>query len=129
MKIETLKELVEKIDLVHDSERLTENAIQSIVKKEVLDLIDLYIKDNREPTIAAPFTFSKPFDQWTPIGGSIDNRVPYSTLCSCNPANGGSGICGCVMANKLVEPADFSGPYSSNSKVNYTYSKTPNTDE
>jgi hypothetical protein len=120
MKIETLKELVEKIDLVNDSERLTENAIQSIVKKEVLELIDLYIKDNLEPTIAKPFNFSRPIDQWTPIGGSIDNRVPWHTLCSCNPANGGSGICGCVTPNVLVEP---------NSKVNYTYSKTPNTNE
>jgi hypothetical protein len=129
MKIETLKELIERIDVVKSNEALSKNGIQDAVKEEVLNLIQLYIKDNLEPTVAAPFTFSKPFDQWTPIGGSIAYRVPYSTLCSCNPANGGSGICGCVMANKLVEPADFSGPYSSNSKVNYTYSKTPNTDE
>lgn len=32
------------------------------------------------------------------------DRVPYHTLCSCNPANGGSGLCGCTMANKLVDP-------------------------
>ena len=31
-------------------------------------------------------------------------KVPYGTLCSCNPANGGSGICGCIMANQLVDP-------------------------
>jgi hypothetical protein len=31
-------------------------------------------------------------------------KVPYGTLCSCNPANGGSGMCGCVMANQLVDP-------------------------
>ena len=31
-------------------------------------------------------------------------KVPYGTLCSCNPANGGSGICGCVMANQMVDP-------------------------
>ena len=29
-------------------------------------------------------------------------RVPYSEICPCNPKNGGSGICGCVMGNKLV---------------------------
>ena len=28
--------------------------------------------------------------------------IPYHELCSCNPKNGGSGICGCVMGNKLV---------------------------
>ena len=31
------------------------------------------------------------------------SKVPYSTLCSCNPANGGSGICGCIQGDKLVE--------------------------
>ena len=29
-------------------------------------------------------------------------EVPYHIICSCNPANGGSGICGCTMANKMV---------------------------
>jgi hypothetical protein len=27
----------------------------------------------------------------------------YSEICPCNPANGGSGICGCVMGNDLVD--------------------------
>ena len=31
------------------------------------------------------------------------DKVPYSELCSCNPRNGGSGICGCTMANQLVD--------------------------
>ena len=31
------------------------------------------------------------------------DQVPYSELCSCNPKNGGSGICGCTMANQLVD--------------------------
>jgi hypothetical protein len=28
--------------------------------------------------------------------------VPYWQTCSCSPLNGGSGICGCIMANKMV---------------------------
>lgn len=32
-----------------------------------------------------------------------DKKVPYNTLCSCNPANGGDGICGCTMGNKMVD--------------------------
>ena len=28
--------------------------------------------------------------------------IPYGEICSCNPKNGGSGICGCIMGNKLV---------------------------
>ena len=31
------------------------------------------------------------------------NKVPYSTICSCNPANGGNGICGCTIANTMVD--------------------------
>ena len=30
------------------------------------------------------------------------NMVPYSEICSCNPKNGGSGICGCIIGNTLV---------------------------
>ena len=32
----------------------------------------------------------------------MPDEVPYGELCSCNPKNGGSGICGCIMGNKLV---------------------------
>lgn len=31
------------------------------------------------------------------------DEVPYSQICSCHPSNGGSGICGCVMANRMVQ--------------------------
>lgn len=30
------------------------------------------------------------------------DEVPYGSICSCNPANGGSGICGCINGNKMV---------------------------
>ena len=33
-------------------------------------------------------------------------RVPFFETCSCNPINGGNGVCGCTMANKLVEVND-----------------------
>lgn len=33
-----------------------------------------------------------------------DGKVPYRNICSCNPANGGDGVCGCVMGNTLVDP-------------------------
>ena len=35
--------------------------------------------------------------------------VPYHEICSCNPKNGGSGICGCIMGNKLVPKSLFLG--------------------
>ena len=34
---------------------------------------------------------------------SVPNKVPYHTICICNPANGGNGICGCTIANNMVD--------------------------
>jgi hypothetical protein len=43
------------------------------------------------------------------------DEVPYGEICSCNPKNGGSGICGCVMGNRMVQ-----NPKKYNS-LNYSY--------
>ena len=29
------------------------------------------------------------------------DEVPYGQICSCNPSNGGSGMCGCIMGNQM----------------------------
>ena len=42
------------------------------------------------PALTFPFLTDEP------------DEVPYHSICSCNPKNGGSGICGCIMANKMV---------------------------
>lgn len=31
------------------------------------------------------------------------DEVPYGQICSCNPINGGSGMCGCIMGNQMVK--------------------------
>ena len=36
------------------------------------------------------------------LTSSEPDEVPYASICSCNPKNGGSGICGCIMCNKMV---------------------------
>jgi hypothetical protein len=33
---------------------------------------------------------------------NLPNEVPYSTICLCNPLNGGSGICECVIGDRMV---------------------------
>jgi hypothetical protein len=51
---------------------------------------------------------------------SNDEMVPYGTICGCNPANGGSGICGCIMGNKMV-PKDYntkSNLYTTTTELN-----------
>jgi hypothetical protein len=59
-------------------------------------------------------TFELAFQNPTPIGIDLQQHgkfpiytdsndlVPYSAICGCNPSKGGSGICGCTMANQLV---------------------------
>lgn len=43
---------------------------------------------------------------------SNEKLVPYNTICGCNPTNGGSGICGCIMGNKLVPRNSKSNIYT-----------------
>ena len=49
-----------------------------------------------------------------PVTPDVSNEklVPYNTICGCNPANGGSGICGCIMGNKLVPRNSKSNIYT-----------------
>ena len=53
----------------------------------------------------------------------IPDEVPYGSICGCNPANGGSGICGCINGNKMVPNPKIHG----NSKINLTNTYTTNT--
>ena len=45
--------------------------------------------------------FISTYNGW-PTPKSDNDLVPYHTICGCNPANGGSGICWCIMANQMV---------------------------
>ena len=49
------------------------------------------------------------------------DEVPYSEICSCSPNNGGSGFCGCVMGNRMVQ-----NPKKYNSST-FDYITTTNT--
>ena len=62
----------------------------------------------------------------TPNAPDVSNEklVPYNTICGCNPANGGSGICGCIMGNKLVPKVSKTNIYtttSDNMPFNWQY--------
>ena len=32
----------------------------------------------------------------------LPDKVPYHTICGCNPANGGNGICNCTRGNNIT---------------------------
>ena len=106
MKIETLRTLIgETFD--NDVLMVTMSNETTALLMKVMKLIDLYESDNDQPFIPTPG-----FRVET-IQGEPD-EVPYGTICPCNPENGGSGICGCVMGNKMVPNPKKYGAFTSN---------------
>jgi len=92
MTIETLKALIE----IEYSRCETYDEF----KKELDRLLDLYEKDNENLKVF-PYQVI-PTDE--------PDMVPYGELCSCNPKNGGDGICGCIMGNQMVpNPKKYPG--------------------
>jgi len=93
MTTETLKKLIEI-----EFERC---GTISQFKFEVMRLIDLYESDKQQPTSIPGYNGTI---LTNPCGTSpIPDEVPFSEICSCNPKNGGSGICGCVIGMEMVQ--------------------------
>lgn len=57
------------------------------------------------PTSPSNFPTPKtnPYNPFIGTGLTLNDKVMYSEICSCNPSNGGNGICGCVIGNKMVD--------------------------
>lgn len=113
MNIETLKKLIEV-----EFER---SETVSQFKAEVFRLIDLYGSESTPPFFTSNQPTNKP----------VDDKVPYFEICCCNPKNGGSGICGCVIGNKLVDRNSgkiktntTSAPYQGGTPYSWTYTNT-----
>lgn len=101
MTTQTLKELIEVE--YERSETLGD------FKDQVFRLIDLYESDKQ-------FIPSPNFV----IDYGIPDEVPYGEICSCNPKNGGNGICGCVMGNQMVKNPKKYGYPKTNISTNTT---------
>ena len=104
MNKETLKHLIE-----NEFQRCEDI---SEFKQEVFKLIDLY--ENDKPIVRTGFLSIK--------SNEDSELVPYGELCSCNPKNGGNGVCGCMIGNKLVPKKrgtiTTSGPTFNQTKTN-----------
>ena len=75
------------IQTVEQTKEEKEKMYNKLSKKELIEMLIEANRhlNNRQPTITYP------------------DQVPYNEICSCNPLNGGSGICGCTVANQLVD--------------------------
>jgi|688.fasta_scaffold2102592_2 hypothetical protein len=90
MKTQTLKQLIEM-----EFERSSDIAI---IKKQILKYIELYeneLDGDKKQEIL-------PLNPYTDRINQIPEPIHYDNYCACNTKNGGSGICGCTMANKEV---------------------------
>lgn len=100
MTLETLKQLIEvEFDRCETISQF---------KSEVFRLIDLYEKDKQPFTPTPGFIIDPLYKPWNieegkPIqsGFKIDYGTYYDK-CPCNPKNGGSGVCGCVMGDRTT---------------------------
>jgi hypothetical protein len=80
MKTETLKKLIQNVfDRTDDKEK---------IYNEIMTLITLYELDEPEPKF-----LNNKFNYKT-----YEN--PYFINCSCNPMNGGDGVCGCTLGGQ-----------------------------
>ena len=111
MKIETLRTLIK--DVINNDNLMAVMPGDTIaLQKKIMKVIDLYEDDNSEPT-PNPFIPTPGF-RVQEIPCDIPDEVPYGEICGCNPKNGGSGMCGCVMGNKMVPNPKKYGTRTSN---------------
>jgi hypothetical protein len=56
------------------------------------------------PQPANPFlkTPAQPYKQRSWIDEELDRRAKIAENCPCNPANGGSGMCGCTLTGPII---------------------------
>ena len=110
MKIETLKTLIE--DTVKNDNLMAVMPGDTLaLLKKINKVIDLYEADIDIKPISMPFDLT-----------GIPDEVPYGQICSCNPANGGSGMCGCTMGNTMVKnPLKYGSPLTN---LRYTTTDT-----
>ena len=78
-------------------EQSHEEQVMMYKKLSKKELINMLIEANRCLRNITPIIRSYPFEFKETL-----EKQPFHVTCSCNPDNGGSGICGCTMVNMMV---------------------------
>lgn len=102
--------------MIQIKEQTHDEMVRMYMKLTKKELVEMLIESNNNLNRVLknkPFT---PITQpYVDMGGGLPDKVPYGEICSCNPKNGGSGVCGCIMGNNMVpNPEKYGYP-----KVNY----------
>lgn len=70
-----------------------EEKVKMYNKLSKKELIEMLIEANNH-LVSRPLTWKNE--------GFFPKQQTVGDLCPCNPLNGGSGICGCTMANQVI---------------------------
>lgn len=87
-----------------------EGLIQRLLKEGKITQDDAYLLRREQPIQYIPEPpvnpfpaikrFTNPKQGW--IEKEMENRQRIAENCGCNPANGGSGICGCTLTGPII---------------------------
>jgi hypothetical protein len=85
--------------------KLIKEFLQSGIEanKSIIEAMNASVKSHNKSLEWYDVTITKEINN---INFQIQNNksglVPFSEMCSCNPKNGGSGICNCSIGDRLV---------------------------
>jgi hypothetical protein len=90
-----------------------EGLIQRLLKEGKISQDDAYLLRKEQQPVqyipappANPYAFpaikkfTNPNRDW--MDAELDRRARIAENCGCNPANGGSGICGCTLTGPVI---------------------------
>jgi len=92
-------------------DKTKERLIDKLLKEGKINQDDAYVLRREESGVVyltppQPNPFIKEFpaikkqNDW--ITNELNRRADIAANCACNPANGGSGVCGCVLTGPII---------------------------
>lgn len=110
MKIEkTRKQLI--VDKLLEEKKINEFEAAELLKEDIpqLPYVQIIPQQPYKPFPQQPYMPSYPFpipvqEDWKQkwANEEMNRRARIADACSCNPKNGGSGICGCVLTGQII---------------------------
>jgi len=89
-------------------DKTKEFLIEKLLKEGKITKDDAYVLKREEKVIeyltpppANPFLV-QPQKHKSWIEMEMENRARIAANCACNPANGGSGVCGCTLTGPII---------------------------
>lgn len=81
-----------------------ESKMQAIIdsKKAIIETLTMLISNMSKTHNISITRYTPPVSPFPPTVWGPPPQTDFFERCSCNPKNGGSGICGCIMNNPVI---------------------------